>query len=118
MATVIPTSESIHQNNDVVKITWSPLTTADPDGNPISQVEYADRCVTLTGTFGGATAKFQGSNDGTNWFDLSDPQTNAISKTTAGMEQVVETPHYVRPLITGGDGSTAITCTMTARRNK
>jgi hypothetical protein len=96
--------------------TWTGLD-SDDSGIAIECVDYTDRTVTVTGTFGVAgSVTLQGSNDNTNWFALTDPQGNAITKTSAGMELVVEAPVYIRPLVTGGDGTTSLTVTLFCRR--
>lgn len=101
-----------------VLYTWSGLLNGDT-GNAVEMPEYGDRTFQVTGTFGtGGTVVLQGSNDGTNWVSLTDPQGNAISKTAAAMETVMETPRYVRPNITAGDGSTSLAVTIFARRTQ
>lgn len=118
MATVNPTNQDISGDGSVRVLTWTPLTTTNADGAPAEWVRWADRCIQFTGTFGaGGTVKLQGSNDGSNWFDLTDPQGNAISKTTASIEQVLEMTRYVRPFVSAGDGTTALTATLVLRRN-
>ena len=118
MPTVAPTYQELPPHDgSIVMFSWTPLTTTNPDGAPIEFAQWADRCVQLSGTWGvGGTAKFQGSNDGTNWFDLSDAQTVAISKTANALEQVVEVPRYARPYVSAGDGNTSITATLVCRR--
>lgn len=104
------------RDNSVVLCTW-PLLTANPDGTPFEMPEYADRTWQATGTFGGATLAFQGSNDGTNWFPLSNAAGgSAATLTAAGGVATIELPRYVRPnLTTAGTGAT-ITVTLLARR--
>lgn len=96
--------------------TW----TAIPNGNtgaPIDTANFTDMTVTIEGTFSvGGSCTLQGSNDGTNYYSLTDPQGNAITKTAAGIESVTELPRYVRPTVTAGDGSTAIQVRILARR--
>lgn len=97
-------------------ITWTGLD-LDDSGAPVELVDYADRTATITGTFGsGGSVTLQGSNDGTNWLSLTDPQGNAITKTAAAMEVLLETPRYIRPLVTAGDGTTSLTVKILCRR--
>lgn len=57
----------------------------------------------VEGTFGGATAKLQGSNDNTNWADLDIAGTaTALAHTAAGGSEFVASCRYIRPLVTGG----------------
>lgn len=87
---------------------WSGLD-SDDSGAPAQLADYPDKTVTITGTFGaGGTIKIQGSNNGTDWFTVTDAQGNAIEKTAASMELITENPLYIRPLVTGGDGTTAL----------
>lgn len=96
--------------------TWTGLD-SDDSGSPIECVDYTDRTVAITGTFGsGGSVTLQGSNDGTTWFALTDPQGNAITKTAAAMELVIEAPVYIRPLVTAGDGTTSLTVKLFCKR--
>ncbi len=118
MATVQATSNTdIAGDGSIRKVVWTPLTTTNADGAAIEWVQYADRTIQFNGTFGtGGTIKLQGSNDGSNWFDLSDPQGTAISKGAAGIEAVLEITQYVRPFVSAGDGTTSLTATLVMRR--
>lgn len=60
--------------------------------------------VQFAGTFGGATAKLQMSNDGTNWVDIKDLQGAAISATSTAMFEFTCSAAYIRPSVTGGTG--------------
>jgi len=95
-----------------VLATWSGLLNGD-DGAPFEGGDWGDRTVAFAGTFGvGGSIQIEGSNDGTNYFVLTDPQGNNVAKTAAGMEAVVELPRYVRPRVTAGDGTTSLVCTL------
>lgn len=85
---------------DFALITWD-LTTTDHTGDAAEYPDYADRTVQFIATAAGsATAKLEGSLDGTNWVSLADPQGNEISKTASGIEAVLEAVRYVRPRLT------------------
>lgn len=105
------------QDGSVVQATWTNITNTDADGSPISFCEWADRCVSVTGTFGGATLTVQGSNDGTNWFTLNNAQGTAATFTAAGLKQIVEVPKLMRPVLTGGTGSTLAVIAILRRTN-
>lgn len=98
------------------------LTNADTDCAPLTAHEYGDRHVQIgtSGTtgFGTGTVVVQGSNDGTNWFSLTDPQGNAISKTTASLETIMETPLYTRAAITGATGGESVPVIFFCRRTR
>ncbi len=97
-------------------VTWVGLD-SDDSGAPVELVDFPDRTVTIEGTFGvGGSCTLQGSNDGTNYYALTDPQGNAITKTAAGMELVTEVPRFMRPLVTAGDVTTAIQVRVLCRR--
>ena len=97
-------------------ITWTGLLNGD-DGSPIEMPGSSDRSIQFTGTFGvGGTIVLEGSNDGTNYVSLTDPQGNAISKTAAGIEAVMELTRYIRPRVTAGDGTTSLVATLLVKR--
>lgn len=107
------------QGNGVL-VEWTGLANGD-DGQPFEGVDFADRTVQIGiaqgGAFGtGGSITLQGSNDGSQWDALTDPQGNAITKTAAGLEVIAENPRYVRPIVTAGDGSTLLAVRIWARR--
>lgn len=117
MATINPTItvfENAKFSRQLIKVTWTPVTEADTCA-PVECGDFADRSVQIDGTFGGATVVFQGSNDGTNYVTLTDPQGNNISKNAAGMEAVTELTALARPSASGGTGQ-SLTVTMVGRR--
>lgn len=117
MAVINPTVSRPHPTNAQI-VVWTPLANGDT-GRPLELFDHADYTVQFGGTFGvGGTIVLEGSNDGTTYFTLNDVQAAAISKTAAALEQVAEAPRYVRPNVTAGDGSTALTCTIYARRGR
>lgn len=115
MATVTPTPSTL--GDYAIKMTWAAMANGDV-GSPFDMMNYADRSVQVLGTFGaGGNLRWQGSNDlGTTWATLTDPQGNALDFTTAKIEQVTELAHWVRPNVTAGDGDTALTVILVARR--
>lgn len=98
-----------------VTLTWTGLTQATTDsGEPAQYPHFNDKCVHVTGTLGvnGAVA-IEGSNDGTNYKVLTDPQGNALTINAVNtIEQIMEAPLYIRPNVTAGDGSTNFTVVM------
>jgi hypothetical protein len=121
MAVITPTFQTPAAGCRIV--TWQTMTAADI-GAPVRLPYFSDKSVQLGAiggnVHGGATVVFQGSNDvaadpsnanyaSSVWFTLTDPQGNAISRTTtAKIEQVEENPLWVRPVSSGGDGTTDI----------
>lgn len=116
MATVNPTVTDLVGNGQVIKVVW-PLTTDNSDGAPLhpKYMEYSDRTIYFIGTWGGATAALQGG-DGHVWLPLTDPQGNAISKTTDAIEVVTEIPEWCRPNLTTPGAGATVTVTMILRR--
>lgn len=98
---------------------WAGLTQASADtGAPAELPDYADRSVQIEGTLGvGGTVVIEGSNDGTNYVLLTDPQGNNLTITAVNrMEQVQEITRFIRPRVTAGDGATSFTVTLYGRR--
>ncbi|HEY8837230.1 MAG TPA: hypothetical protein VIO16_06010 [Dehalococcoidia bacterium] len=101
---------------DAVVISWGPMVNGDT-GTPVKRPDLVDRSMQVTGTFGaGGSVAVEGSNDGVNYYALSNPQGTVIAVTTAGIVQIEEATVFVRPHVTAGDGTTSLTCTMCARR--
>lgn len=102
-------------HRQVVAVTWSSLASGD-QGDAYELPAWADRSVQVTAiTAGDGAITFQGSNDGSTWVGLTDPQGVAISFTAAGIKQVSELTRYVRPNFSGTTGS-AGSVTFVARR--
>ena len=98
---------------------WSGLLQSSLDtGTPAELPDYADRSVQIGGTLGvGGTVVIEGSNDGTTYITLTDPQGNALSFTAIDrIEQVQEITRFIRPRVTAGDGTTNFTVTFYGRR--
>lgn len=77
----------------------------DDQGLPILLSERGDGSIQVRGTFGGATATLQGSNDGVNWFTLNDPAGAPVTLTAPGLVQFIERPWKVRLTTSGGSGT-------------
>jgi hypothetical protein len=87
-------------------------------GVPVEMPGFADRSVQVEGTFGsGGNLRIQGSNNGTKYLPLTDPQGNDLNITTAKIEQVTEVVRWIRPNVTAGDGTTSLTVILLVRRN-
>lgn len=115
MATVAFTREFPNSLNQLCPIiTWANMANND-DGAPVELAQYADRSVQITGVFAGASCVIEGSNDGVNYATLTDPQGNALTLSSAKIEAVIELVRYLRPRVTGGDGTTNLTITMLMR---
>lgn len=105
----------VSTNGRVRLVTWENLQVGDT-GAAAEWVEYADRCFQVVGAFGvGGACTIQGSNDGVNWSALSDPQGNALTFSSQHIEQALELPRFVRPIVTGGDATTSLTVILCMR---
>lgn len=103
-----------------VAIGWTPLANGD-DGQAWDTQDYPDVSVQVLGTFGvGGNLRIEGCNEVTpvNWATLNDPQANALDVTAAKIEQVLEMPRWIRPRVTAGDGTTALTVRLYAGRRR
>lgn len=123
MATIEFTHSKVDQlGPKTLTVSWAALTTANLYGRRQELAGYADRSVQLLGTLstGGAVTMY-GSNkpdpneaNDNDWFILTDPQGNNIALSTLKGEQIEELTRWVRPKITGGDGSTSLDVHLTA----
>jgi len=88
----------------IVGVKWETLTCGDT-GSPFQVPDWMGfLSVQVFGTFNSETLTMQGSNDGTNWAALTDPQGNDIALTAAKIEIIEEMPRYVRPSFSGSSG--------------
>ena len=98
-------------DGSVVILSWAAVPNGN-DGSPAEYSEYTNKSVQVNGTFGVAgSVSLEGSNDGTNWFVLTRPGATALTFTAAGLAAVVEATKF-KPLVTAGDGTTALTVTV------
>lgn len=103
---------------DLVQTIWTGLLVTD-DGSWTALDMHPDRTFQALGTFGGATVRLEGSNEttpGAAVFTLSDQVGAPLAFAAAGGRVSAEAPRWVRPVIVGGDGSTALTVVAIARR--
>lgn len=117
MTTPAPVQTLPPPGKNLVVWTWT-LTTADHTGAALGPnfADFVDRSVQIEGTFGGATCVLEGSNDGTNYEPITDPQGNAISKSAAALEQMTEMTLSVRPRLSAVGAGATIVVTLCARR--
>jgi len=107
VAITLQTTDASTGQADGVTVTWAAIPNGnqgDGHGGP-----YVTATFIATGTFGtGGSIRMEGSNDGTNWVPLT-----ATALTAAGefVLAPAEHPKFIRPNVTAGDGTTAITVT-------
>lgn len=120
MATVDPDRVPLQDFNGKGQvISWTPLNTTDDTGGAVDLIGYSDRSIQFTGTFGANGAiRIEGSNDGTNYKVLTDPQGNDISKTAAALEAITEITRFIRPFVSAGDANTSLTATLLVKLSR
>lgn len=119
MATIDPEITEIKTFGDDGHIIFWEAVGQNDDGDPVEMIGSSDRSVQVTGTFGsGGTIVLEGSNDGTNYETLTDPQGNDVSFQAAGLVQVIELTRYVRPRVTAGDGTTDLDVHFLLKRTR
>ena len=100
---------------NVYRVRWT--LGAGETGDAVAMARYADRSIQVSGTFGGASLSIEGSLDGVTWAVLRDGEgidLNAISDNR--IKYIQEPTAYLRPVIMGGDGTTAVVITLMATR--
>ena len=113
MANITPVPT--YDGNTVV-VLWETILDGDT-GLSFLAFHMNDLSIAVNGTFGaGGSINMEGSNDGTNWHILTDPQGNAITKTAAFMEQITEACKLYRVNCTGGDGTTDLDAYLFGRK--
>lgn len=124
MAVIYPTYPE--SDAEIIQVLWEALGASDT-GLPVKLVKYSGKSSQIFGTFDTTTITLQGSNDpranpenvnhaSAVWFSLTDPQGNAIAKTAAAGEEILENPMWIRPISSGGAG-TDIDVSIVAKRN-
>lgn len=121
MAVINPTFTKIRSGDggiDAIVISWGPMANGDT-GKPVSRPALGDKSFQAEGTFGaGGTIVLEATNEPTpaNYHTMTDPAANVVSFTAASLKQVTEVSTWLRPRVTAGDGTTALTATLIARR--
>lgn len=103
MATINHTRIATGNTKSVV-VQWGNLANGDA-GDALALSQYTDKSAQVTGNFGDGVLIIEGSNDGDNWFVLTDPQGNDLNISSAKIEQVTEATCYIRPRVTGTTGA-------------
>lgn len=94
---------------------WIGLANGDT-GAPVNLCRYNDKTIQFSGVFGvGGTVILEATVDGTTWSPMTDVFGTVISATTAKVLTITEVPLEIRPRVTAGDGSTAITVSLLVR---
>jgi len=103
-----------------VTVSWAGLSVND-DGIWQQLVLFKYKCLHIFGTFNGAIAYLEGTNEDaqagvpTSPIHLTDSLHQEIAVTTPGILHVFENPLYMRPIVVGGDGDTDLTFLLVCR---
>lgn len=120
MATVAPVFswQVGERDGNSVLVTWS-MVTANVEGLPIECVQMTDLCWQSFATNqGGAVVTIQGSNDGTNYFTMTNASGGAaVTFSADGGKQTIERPRYIRPYLTTAGTAAVVAVTLLARKN-
>ena len=86
-------------------VTWANIQPGDTI-NPVRLNGFgaSSACLQVEGTFGGATARLDGSNDGTTYYDLKDIAAATIGLTVGGLVDLSTGALFLRPDVQGGAG--------------
>lgn len=82
-------------------VQWDSMGNTDI-GKPLEMSGTKALSVQVVGTFGGATTRVTGSNDGTTFSVLTDPQGHELSFTSPSLGSIQEVTRFIRPETTGG----------------
>ena len=104
----------------VMQSQWAAIPSSST-GTPDQLSRFPAHSIQIGGTFGGATVTVEGSDDGVTYFTLTgenpaggaDVPVSATAANRFDLPNVV--PQHVRPKVTGGDGTTAITVTIISK---
>lgn len=103
----------------VVRAIWT-LANGD-DGTPLDAIGWPDKTVSVRGTFGAAGSVTIEGGDAVSptYSALNDSrgEGNALTFTAADTRTILENPGKIRPRVTAGDGTTAITVVIEALRS-
>lgn len=96
-------------------IEWQGLSVGDL-GAALQSLQHTASSVQVSGTFGEkGSVLLEGSNDGVNFFPLSDLYGNVIHFNKAGLKSLGDTVAYLRPKVIEGDSTTFITIILVAK---
>jgi hypothetical protein len=94
-----------NRNATWMSVFWEELTENDTGAALYLNGRVLDAVLHVVGTGGGATLKFQGSKDGTNWVDLDDHTGTEIAITSSNIADdfgLATLYPFLRPSASGG----------------
>lgn len=119
MTFTVAVDQSLADDGSIKQVQWSGGAGGDT-GAQFELKQWDDVTVQVSGTFGTSTVTIKGSNDGTNWHTLnckhvSSGSNHTLSYTAAGLDEMLDSPRYIRPEVSAGTG-TGIQVTAICRR--
>ena len=109
MAVIQPTVTDPQGDGSTKLVKWAALANTDT-GAPFMMPAFSQMSMQVTGTIGtGGKVQLKGSQTGTTYAQLPNKQGTAIELSALGFAQSDCGAAYVRPEITAGDGTTALT---------
>lgn len=90
-------------DNILHKVTWETIAHGDTI-NAFDATNYVVESVQITGTFGGGTVSWTGSNDGTNYVALNNLAGSTAATSSAALIGIQTQTQLVKPAIAGGTG--------------
>lgn len=122
--TVWPATPVSVNTVDVISIQWGQGAAKFGDTFiPVVSGSLVDHSIQCEGTFGsGTSVTLSGSNDATStttgtYHALTDPYGTVINITSSALKQSTEVTSWIKPQITAGDGTEALTITVAVRRS-
>lgn len=113
MAVITPTIS--RPGSGIDTYTWANVTEADTcQYVSLNGLEPVACALQVYGTFGGATAITQVSNDASSWLGMDDIFGAPISRSLAGYDEISTAMVYMRPSASGGT-SQSITWVLSVR---
>lgn len=101
-------------DGSAIQVIWAgPALTTDTFA-AVELPKSSDKSIHVFGTFGaaGSVALHGSNNDGANFDALNTPASTPIAITANGIKAVLENTQQVKPVLTGGDGTTSLTVAM------
>lgn len=97
-------------------VTWTGILVGG-DGARFNAATLTGRSVQVAGELGGSTVTFEGSNlanpaADADWTTLPDLAGSPVSFSAAGLKAIGAVSLWVRPKVTGGDGTTLVTVSL------
>lgn len=116
LSSASPSAPIMGYSGPTVLATWTALANAIT-GDSLQTGNFIASSAQVSGTFGVAgSIQLEGSNDGVNWLILPDADLILAIWTQAYIKFFRDSPMWLRPRVTNGDGTTALSIKLVLRR--